>query len=260
MPASLDVGDRVVDVPGHLLPDVGVLGLDLGVREAAFDQQVADVVPVSRPLEHLAEHGRAGVAVEPEVVVADDAGDLARDGVVGEKVDGGDPAAATGRVDPEQVDPLADGVALLLVPAVVVPPLDPPPVQASGIEGRHGRVLVPEVRDGEKVATARQGCEPLEEGRKLADRGEDREDVPVPPPVDRVGPDGIEVVVGQVDHADLPVPGRVDDAVLRGREGRRWGHARTGGPEWQRKYGPGPLRSPPWVFYPRRGNLMIRLP
>ena len=48
-----------------------------------------------------------------------------------------------------------------------------------------------------------------------------------------LGSDGAADVAGldgEPEHADLPVPGRVDDAVLRGREGRRWGHARTSGP------------------------------
>ncbi len=220
----------MVDHPGHLLPDLGVLGLDLIVRKATFDQQVADVIPISWPLEHLAEHGRSGIAVEPEVVVADDAGDLACDRVLGEEVDCGDSAAAPGRVDPKQVDPFADGAALLLVPSVMVPPFDTPLVPPGGLESGHGRVLIPEVRDGEEVAPARQGREPLEEGRKLADRGEDRENVPVPPSVDCIGPYRIEVVVGQVEHAGLPVSRRVEDALLRGRESRRLGHARTGGP------------------------------
>ena len=200
------VPDALSDVPLHLPDDPVVLALDLFIGDDAADQVVADVLPEALLHHHLAEDLRAGVLVLPEVVVADDPRDLDRHRIVGGEVACDDPGRAGGDVDVEEARLLLDGADLLVLPAVVVAPLDPPPVGAGFREALLDTLLVADIRYAEEVAPAGRAGDGVEEGEELADRSPDGEDVPVLPAVDGIAPGGVEVVVREV-HDVLRPPG-----------------------------------------------------
>ncbi len=198
------VPEALFDIPLHLPDNARVLALHPRIDDGAADKVVADVLPAALPHHHLAEHLRPGVLVLPEVVVADDPRNLLRHGVAGGKVACDDPGGADGDVDVEEARLLLDGPDLLVLPAVVVAPLDPPPVRPGLGEPLLDALLVADIRYAEEVAPSRRAGHGIEEGEKLADRRPDGEDLPVLPAVYGIAADGVEVVMREVHDGLRP--------------------------------------------------------
>ncbi len=205
--------EALFDVALHLPGDLPVLVLYLCIDDGAPDEIVADVLPKAFPHDDLAEHLRPGVLVLPEIVVADDPRDLLRYGVAGGKVARDYPGGAGGDVDVEKARLRIDGADLLIFPAVMVAPFDPPPVRPGLREPLLDARLVTDIRYAEKVAPARRAGHGIQEREELADRRPDGEDAPIFPPVDGIAADGVEVVVREM-HNGLRPPGKRLHEVL----------------------------------------------
>src|SRR5690606_30863925 len=88
--------------------------------------------------------------------------------------------------------------------AMVVAPLDLPPVRPGFGEPTLDALLVSEIRYAEEVAPPRSAGHGIQEGEEPADRTPDGEDVAMFPAVDGITTNGIEVVMRKVHNGFSP--------------------------------------------------------